>query len=150
MEKKKKKGSGKLLIVIGAVLVALAVAMVSVGTYFEGVLNTYVGMGEAKVVAKPGSENWDSTYYKADKPSADEADKIAKDVTKRIAEEGITLMKNNGILPLGVTGMTAAETAEAPNALRTGVYENEDGTASLYLYDSETTGGIGFFRILFP
>ena len=97
---KKKKGSGKVLIAIGAVLVALAVAIVSVGTYFEGVLNTYVGMGEAKVVAKPGSENWDSEYYKADKPTADEVDVIAKDVTKRIAEEGITLMKNNGVLPL--------------------------------------------------
>ena len=97
---KKKKGSGKVLIAIGAVLVALAVAIVSVGMYFEGVLNTYVGMGEAKVVAKPGSENWDSEYYKADKPTADEVDVIAKDVTKRIAEEGITLMKNNGILPL--------------------------------------------------
>ena len=100
MEKKKKQGSGKLLIVVGAVLVALAVAIVSVGTYFEGVLNTYVGMGEAKVVAKPGSENWDSTYYTADKPTADEVDKIAKDTTLRIAEEGITLMKNNGVLPL--------------------------------------------------
>ena len=97
---KKKKGSGKVLIAIGAVLVALAVAVVSVGMYFEGVLNTYVGMGEAKVVAKPGSENWDSEYYKADKPTADEVDVIAKDVTKRIAEEGITLMKNNGVLPL--------------------------------------------------
>ncbi|MBQ5987853.1 MAG: glycoside hydrolase family 3 protein [Clostridia bacterium] len=97
---KKKKGSGKVLIVIGAVLVVLAVAIVSVGTYFEGVLNTYVGMGEAKVVAKPGSENWDSEYYKTDYKTAEEIDKAAKDTTRRIAEEGITLMKNNGVLPL--------------------------------------------------
>ena len=100
MEKKKKKGSGKLLIIVGAVLVALAVAIVSVGMYFEGVLNTYVGMGEAKVVQKPGSENWDSAYYKTDYKTAEEIDAAAKDTTKRIAEEGITLMKNNGVLPL--------------------------------------------------
>ena len=101
MEKKKKKGSGKLLITLGAVLIVLAMAITGAGTYFSGVLDTYVGMGEAKVVQKPGSESWDTNYYTADHKNADETDVAAKDVTKRIAEEGITLMKNNGVLPLG-------------------------------------------------
>lgn len=100
MEKKKKQGSGKLLITIGCVLVALAIIITGAGTYFSGVLDTYIGLGEAKVVAKPGSENWDTEYYKADAADSDGVDAIAKDVTKRIAEEGITLLKNNGVLPL--------------------------------------------------
>lgn len=102
MEKKgKKKGSGKLLISIGAVLVALAVIVTGAGTYFSGVLDTYAGLGEAKVVQKPGSENWDSAYYTTDYATAEEIDQAAKDTTKAIAEEGITLLKNaNGTLPL--------------------------------------------------
>ena len=103
MEKKKKKGSGKLLIAIGCVLVALAVLVTAASSFFAGVLDTYVGMGEAKTVMKPGSENWDTAYYKSSFATPDEVDAHAKDVTKRIAEEGITLMKNNGVLPLAGT-----------------------------------------------
>lgn len=101
MEKKKKKGSGKVLISVGAVLVALAVIVTGACSYFSGVLDTYVGLGEAKVVQKPGSENWDTAYYATDYPTAEEIDKAAKDTTKTIAGEGITLLKNtNGALPL--------------------------------------------------
>ena len=99
-KKKKKKGSGKALIAIGAVLVLLAMIITGGGTYFSGVLDTYIGMGEAKVVSKPGSENWDSEYYSTGFKTVDEIDAHAKDVTKRIAEEGITLLKNNGALPM--------------------------------------------------
>ena len=99
-EKKKKKGSGKGMIAIGCVLLALAVLITGASSFFAGVLDTYVGMGEAKIVTKPGSENWDTAYYASDKTDAEGVDAIAKDVTKRTAEEGITLMKNNGLLPL--------------------------------------------------
>lgn len=102
MEKKKqkKKGSGKVLTSIGAVLVALAVIITGAASYFSGVLDTYVGLGEAKTVQKPGSENWDSQYYSTDYSSAEEIDKAAKETTKAIAGEGITLLINNGVLPL--------------------------------------------------
>ena len=100
MEKKKKRGSGKAFTAVGCVLIALAIVLTCATSFFAGVLDTYVGMGEPKVVSKPGSENWDTAYYVSDKPDAAGADEIAKDVTKRIAEEGITLMKNDGVLPL--------------------------------------------------
>lgn len=100
-QKRKKKGSGKVLISIGAVLVALAVIITAAGTYFSGVLDTYAGLGEAKTIQKPGSENWDTAYYATDYSTAEEIDKAAKDTTKAIAGEGITLLKNtDNALPL--------------------------------------------------
>ena len=100
MKKKGMSGSGKVMTAIGSVLLVLAVAVVAVANFFAGVIDTYVGMGKPKVVTKPGSENWDTEYYSPDKTDPEGVDEIAKDVTRRIAEEGITLMKNNGILPL--------------------------------------------------
>lgn len=101
-EKKVKGGAAsKALTAGGAVALALAVGVTGAGNFFSGVLDTYAGMGEAKVVQKPGSENWDTTYYATDYSSAEEIDKAAKATTKAIAGEGITLLKNNdNTLPL--------------------------------------------------
>ena len=96
----KKKGSGKILRALGVVILILAIAIFGAGNYFGGILDTYIGLGEAVTVQKPGSKNWDTKYYETDYPTAEEIDVAAKDVTRRIAEEGITLMKNNGVLPL--------------------------------------------------
>ena len=52
-----------MLISISAVLVALAVIVTEACSYFSGVLDTYVGLGEAKVVQKPGGENWDTAAF---------------------------------------------------------------------------------------
>lgn len=98
MESKRK--SGKVFSVLGIIFLILAIVITGAGNYFGGILDTYIGLGEAVMVQKPGSENWDTDYYTTDYDTAEEIDKYAKDVTKRIAEEGITLMKNNGTLPL--------------------------------------------------
>lgn len=101
-EKKSKRGAaGKAMTAGGAVALALAVGITGAGNFFSGVLDTYAGMGEAKVVQKPGSENWDTQYYATDYSSAEEIDKAAKETTKTIAGEGITLLKNtDNTLPL--------------------------------------------------
>ena len=87
-QKKEKKAKGgvasKALTAGGAVALALAVGVTGAGNFFSGVLDTYAGMGEAKVVQKPGSENWDTTYYATDYSSAEEIDKAAKATTKAI------------------------------------------------------------------
>ncbi|MBQ6462789.1 MAG: glycoside hydrolase family 3 C-terminal domain-containing protein [Pseudobutyrivibrio sp.] len=95
-----KRKSGKVFSVLGIIFLILAIVITGAGNYFGGILDTYIGLGEAVMVQKPGSENWDTEYYTTDFATAEEIDKSAKDVTKRIAEEGITLLKNNGELPL--------------------------------------------------
>jgi beta-glucosidase len=100
--KKKKKGSlSKLFYAIAALLLVIALVATIACQYFSGVLDVYVGLGEAIVTVKEGAENWDSTYYTTDYSSAEEIDVAAKATTKEIASEGITLMKNsNNTLPL--------------------------------------------------
>lgn len=98
-EKKAKKGFGKAAIIIACVLLVLLVAANIGANYFSRLLDVYVGLGEATITTKEGAENWDTEYYTLDSQTAEDADKVAKDVTLRIAQEGIVLMKNeNGAL----------------------------------------------------
>ena len=104
-KKEKRRGGGRAasraLKAVGAVFMVLAVVITGAGSYFSGVLDTYAGLGEAKLVSKPGSENWDTAYYSTDYASAEEIDAAAKETTKTIAGEGVTLLKNeNQTLPL--------------------------------------------------
>lgn len=102
-DKMKKKGSvlSKVLYSIAVVFLALAVVATGACTYFAGVLDVYVGMGEPIVNTKPGSENWDSEYYPLDYKTAEDIDVAAKETTRLVASEGITLLKNSeGTLPL--------------------------------------------------
>lgn len=98
--KGKKPKMTKVLNSIAAILLALVVVISSAAYYFSGVLDVYAGMGEKKVTQKPGTENWDADYYKSDYASAEETDAAAKATTKEIAGEGMTLLKNNGVLPM--------------------------------------------------
>lgn len=99
-EKKARKG-GRVLLSIGCVLLVLLLVANVAANYFSRLLDVYVGLGEATITTKEGAENWDTEYYSLDSKTAEEADKVAKDVTRRIAEEGIVLMKNeNGALPM--------------------------------------------------
>ncbi len=95
-----KKGTGIVMRVAGSVLLGLSVVTVGAGNYFGGVLDTYIGLGEAVTEKKPGSENWDTEYYATDYATAEDIDVADKEVTRQIAGEGITLLKNNGLLPM--------------------------------------------------
>ena len=106
-EKKTKKGSGRVFTVIACILLVLLIIANIGANYFSRVLDVYVGLGEATITTKEGAENWDTEYYSLDSKTAEEADKVAKDVTLRIAEEGIVLMKNeNAALPMPTGAVT--------------------------------------------
>ena len=104
---KKKRGISRVTIPIICVLVAITVALnAAANSTLSGILDAYIGRGEMKIETKAGAENWDTTYYDQDSTNAEDADRVAKDITLRTAEEGITLLKNEGsTLPLN----TAAE-----------------------------------------
>ena len=101
---KKKRGIGRITIPIICVLAVIAIVLnVAANSTLSGILDAYIGRGEMKIETKAGAENWDTTYYNQDSTTAEEADRVAKDVTLRTAEEGITLLKNeNSALPLNV------------------------------------------------
>ena len=106
-EKKTKKGFAPHAIRIGCVLLVLLLIVNVAANYFSRVLDVYVGLGEATITTKEGAETWDTEYYKLDSKTAEDADKVAKDVTLRIAEEGIVLMKNeNAALPMNAGSVT--------------------------------------------
>lgn len=109
MASKKKSGATKLPFVFAAVLLVLAIAVTVAGNVLSGVLDVYVGMGELVVSTKPGAENWDSNYYTNDFANAQATDAAAKDTTKMVAGEGITLLKNNGVLPLKTSATGEAD-----------------------------------------
>ncbi len=105
-DKVKKPKITKILNSISAILLVLVVVITAAATYFRGVLDVYAGRGDVTESQKPGTEDWDTDYYVTDQASAEEIDAAAKDLTKEIASEGMTLLKNNGVLPLktSVTG----------------------------------------------
>ena len=102
---RKKHGIGRVTIPIIAFLaVVMIVLNVAANSTLSGILDAYIGRGEMKIETKEGAENWDTTYYDQDSTTPEAADKVAKDITRRTAEEGITLLKNeNSALPLNVS-----------------------------------------------
>ena len=106
-KKKKPFKLGRVTIPIICVLLVILIAGNIGCMYYSRILDVYIGTGEATITTKEGAESWDTEYYKPDYATAEDADRYAKDVTRRIAEEGIVLMKNeNGALPMPAGAVT--------------------------------------------
>ena len=111
MAKGKLKMSNKrfLIIVVPvlAVLLALIIAATAVMTHFAPLMDGTFGKGTRHVLEAEGTENWDTEYYDIKYDSYEQSIKAATQVAKKIADEGIVLMKNDApegksesILPL--------------------------------------------------
>ena len=100
METKKKMNNRKFTILGStavAILSILAVAATVLMNFFSLSMEVFLGRGEMVTTVNPAMENADTKFYD-DVP--DELDAQSDAVALSIAEEGIVLMKNNGVLPL--------------------------------------------------
>lgn len=93
----------KIFISIVTVVFILCTSVTVIANIFAASLDTYVGRGERHTATPEGAENWDSDYYKqlfTSTSAEDGSVAYGAGVNKKITDEGIVLMKNNGALPL--------------------------------------------------
>lgn len=101
-QKEKRPGiTRRVFMRVGALVIAAVTILAHVLTNrFRTVLDGRFGRGEMAVTPLEGSEGWDSEYVKKETASLAEA-KAASDVTsEQVTDEGIVLLKNDGVLPL--------------------------------------------------
>lgn len=85
--------------VLAFVTVIAVGANVAIGM-FRGAIESYMGAGTWEIKNTAETEDWDTRYYEGDHATVDEAKAASTETVVKIAEEGMTLVKNNGTLPL--------------------------------------------------
>lgn len=150
----KRPMSNKKFLAIWIPIVAV-VAVVAIGAnvaigMFRGAIESYMGAGTYEISNTAEGSELDTAYYTADYETQDEAKAASATVVEEIAQEGMTLVKNNGTLPLatgsitllgrgaadpvyGGSGSGTADTRTAVN-IRAGV-ENGGFTVNGTVYD---------------
>lgn len=89
---------------IVSVLVIFAIAATIACSIFGAVLDTFIGRGEKHTIRPEGTENWDTDYYNMlyDDSAGAKAASLLKN--EEVCNEGMVLLKNNGVLPLAKGG----------------------------------------------
>lgn len=67
---------------------------------FGPAIDSKLGRGAVTVTKTAGTEHWDSQYYKTQTASLEEAKQASDLVSEQVTDEGIVLLKNDGVLPL--------------------------------------------------
>lgn len=134
MNKQKKMSQNKFLLILipfMALLLGLIIAVTAVMNYFAESLDTYLGRGKRYVTNIQGTENWDLDYYDQKYQTGVSSRAAGFETSKKITDEGIVLLKNDGTLPL------TKNTTVTPMGYR---YTNaiHGGTGSGTIDESET------------
>ncbi len=91
---------------IVAVVAILAIgANVAIGM-FRGAIESYLGTGTYTVNEAEGSADLDTDYYTTEYATPEDAEAASVPLVEEIAAEGMTLLKNNGTLPLATGSVT--------------------------------------------
>lgn len=85
--------------IIAILLVLVLVANIA-AAMFDSFLDHYLGGNPYDIVTIEGSEKWDTNYYDQTYATKEAATAAAEEFVTKIGDEGIVLLKNDGILPL--------------------------------------------------
>lgn len=91
--------------VLALVTVIAVGANVAVGM-FRGAIESYMGTGTWEIKNTAETDDWDTQYYEGDYDTRDEAKAASSEVVERIADEGMTLLKNDDALPMKAGAVT--------------------------------------------
>ena len=139
MENKKRMSNGKFLAIwipILSVVVILLIVVTVAMNALSSVMNTYLGKGERFEVPLEGTENWDSQYNKTDYATGAEAKAAGIAAANEVVDEGVILLKNDGVLPL------AKQSTVVPFGYRyiePVLGQSSSGGAAKWILDSERT-----------
>lgn len=89
-----------IMIPIAVFLIALAIAATIAATSFAPVLDNFVGRGQKHIIKPEGTENWDTDYCNQKYETAAEAKLASLGMNEAVCDEGMVLLKNDGVLPL--------------------------------------------------
>src|SRR5699024_5258723 len=109
-KKARRPMSNKKFLALWIPAVAL-LAIVAIGanvaiSYFRTAVESYMGAGTWSIENTAEGEELDTEYYTAEHSTTDEAKAASGQVVEEIAAEGMTLLKNNGTLPLDPGAVT--------------------------------------------
>ncbi|WP_307318532.1 glycoside hydrolase family 3 protein [Microbacterium sp. SORGH_AS_0862] len=91
---------------IVAVVAIIAIgANIAIGMY-RGAIESYMGAGTYAISNTAEGDKLDTEYYTADYATNEEAKSASSELVEEIAGEGMTLVKNNGTLPLATGAVT--------------------------------------------
>lgn len=85
---------------IMAVFLVLALVVTLVTDYFTPSLDTFLGKGARSAHNPAGTSGWDTNYYNFTSTNQEDALRLSAIVAEQIGDEGIVLLKNDGLLPL--------------------------------------------------
>ena len=91
--------------ILALVTVVAIGANVAIGQ-FRTAIESYMGTGTWEISNEPETEGWDTDYNTSEFSTVDDAKANSAETVRRMAEEGMTLVKNDGALPLAAGSVT--------------------------------------------
>lgn len=100
MSKRKKIQKWRGITTVSGSLCAVLVCMTMLANTYVREINGFMGLESTEVVYKDGTSEDDFQYYKSGYDSIDDMMKAKSELAEEITDEGIVLLKNDGVLPL--------------------------------------------------
>lgn len=122
-------------IMVFFLIFALVLSLVT--NYFTPSLNAFLGKGARKATTPSGTSGWDTDYYDITSANSEEALQNGLKTSENIADEGIVLLKNNGLLPLTADTTVTPFGYDYLNPMMSGSGSGSADTTADYVYTAE-------------